>query len=76
MGVVPYPKHYKVIGNKWVFRTKLKANKALDKYKSHLVPKGFQLIAHIDYLETFSSMIKPTTISIVLTISLSKGWSV
>lgn len=32
----------KIIENKWVFRTKLKVHKSLDKYKSIIVTKGFK----------------------------------
>ena len=65
-----------IIQTKWVFRTKLKADGSLDKYKAQLVAKGFQQNACIDILETFSPVIKPSTIRIIFTLAISKGWDI
>lgn len=35
------PKGQKTIGFKWVYKTKLKENREVDKYKAHLVAKGY-----------------------------------
>ena len=35
--LVPYPPSYKVIGVKWVYKTKYLNNKSLDKHKACLV---------------------------------------
>ena len=63
-----------VIQCKWVFRTKLIANGSLDKYKARLVAKGFQRTAGVDFSETFSPVIKASTIRIVFTLAVSRGW--
>ncbi|GKV49598.1 hypothetical protein SLEP1_g56338 [Rubroshorea leprosula] len=65
-----------VIGSKWVYKTKLKADGSLERLKARLVAKGFNQQAGIDYEETFSLVIKPQTIHIVLTIALAKGWTI
>ena len=36
------PKMHKTIGVKWVFKTKLKENGEVDKYKTRLVAKGYK----------------------------------
>lgn len=63
-----------VIGCKWVFCVKLKVDRTLDKYKARLVAKGFLQIIGVDFFETFSLVIKHTTIRIILTMVISKDW--
>lgn len=64
----------KIIRNKWVYCTKLKSGKTLDKYRARVVAKGFQQIAGLDYKETFSPIFKPTIIIIVLAIVIFENW--
>lgn len=63
-----------MIGSRWVFRTKLKVNLSLDKYKSKVVTKGILVKIDIDYIETFNPIVTPTTIRVVLTLTLSQRW--
>ncbi|KAJ0595371.1 putative RNA-directed DNA polymerase [Helianthus annuus] len=63
------------IGCKWVFRIKRKPDGTIDKYKARLVAKGFHQQYGKDYHDTFSPVTKPVTIRTVLSIALSKGWS-
>ena len=39
--LVSRPQHKNVIGVKWVFRTKLKADGSINKHKARLVVKGY-----------------------------------
>jgi len=67
--LVPPNSATNVIGCKWVFRLKRKADGSIDWYKARLVAKGFHQQPGIDYVETYSPVIKPTTVHIVLSCS-------
>lgn len=72
--LVPCPKDKKIIGCKWIYKVKRNSNGSLARYKARLVAKGFHQTADIDYNETFSPVIKPTTIRILLTLVLTYNW--
>lgn len=74
--LVPQENNMNVIGVKWVFKTKYKADNSLDKLKARLVAKGFNQEEGIDFLETFSPVIKPVTMRLILTIATVKKWRV
>jgi hypothetical protein len=73
--LVPPIKGTNVIGCKWVYKIKRKVDGSLDRYKARLVAKGFKQRYGIDYEDTFSPVIKPTTIHIILSVAISRGWS-
>lgn len=52
--LVDLPQGHKPIGVKWVYKTKLKENRSVDKYKASLVVKGYKQEACIDYTEVFA----------------------
>jgi hypothetical protein len=73
--LVPPQKGQNIIGCKWVYKTKRKQDGSLDRYKACLVAKGFKQRYDIDYEDTFSPVVKAVTIRIVLSIAVSRGWS-
>lgn len=73
--MVPYPSYTTPIANKWVYRTKLLAYGNLNKYKPRVVANGYSQLEGIDYAGTFSPIVKPQTIRVVLTLTISMNWS-
>jgi histone deacetylase 1/2 len=63
-----------VVGCKWIFRLKRHTDGTVARYKARLVAKGFNQRPGLDYHETFSPVVKPTTIRLVLSIAISNGW--
>ncbi|KAK1668631.1 hypothetical protein QYE76_056790 [Lolium multiflorum] len=64
-----------LIDCKWVYHVKKNADGTVDKYKACLVAKGFKQRYDINYEDTFSPVVKATTIRLVLTVVISRGWS-
>jgi hypothetical protein len=60
---------------KWVYRIKKNADGTVDRYKARLVTKGFKQSYSIDYEDTFSPVVKAATIKLVLSVAISRGWS-
>ncbi|KAH0655706.1 hypothetical protein KY285_030588 [Solanum tuberosum] len=69
--LVPHNPSMNVLGCKWVFRIKKNSAGTIELYKARLVAKGFHQQEGHDFFETFSSVVKPTTIRIILTIASS-----
>ena len=44
------------------------------RYKAHFVAKGFHQRLGIDFADTFSPVVKPTTIRILLHLAATYGW--
>jgi histone deacetylase 1/2 len=72
--LVDRPPGVKVISGKWVFTHKFGANGALERYKARWVLRGDLQRAGVDFGETFTPVVKPATIRIVLTIIASRQW--
>ncbi|RVW83187.1 Retrovirus-related Pol polyprotein from transposon RE1 [Vitis vinifera] len=61
-----------IVGCKWIFRTKRHSDGSVDRHKARLVAKGFHQRPGIDYHDTFSPVVKPATIHLVLSLAVSR----
>ena len=59
----------KVIGCKWVFKTKLDENGQVEHYKAWLVAQGFSQIPGIDFDETFAPVTRHQTLRTLLALA-------
>lgn len=74
--LVPASNTQKLVDSKWVFKIKYNTDGTIFKHKARLVAKGFQQTPGIDFGETFSPVIKATTVRLVLTLAVKFGWQV
>lgn len=65
-----------VVGCRWVFTIKYNSDGTIDRYKARIVAKGYHQQQGIDYEDTFSPVIKLTTIRIVLGLAVNNDWPV
>ena len=73
--LVPLPPSKNVVGCKWVFKIKRNSDGSLARYKERLVAKGYLQQYSLDYEETFSPVVKPTAVRIILALAVQFGWS-
>ena len=66
--LVPPPSRVNIIDSKWVFKVKKHADGSIERYKVRLVAKGFKQRQGLDYEDTFSPVVKPTTIRLLLSL--------
>ena len=66
---VDQPHDHKIISSKWVFRIKRGPDGKIQKYKAHLVTKGFTQVEGIDYDETFAPVMKFSSLRTVLALT-------
>ncbi|GAB2272659.1 hypothetical protein Dimus_038986 [Dionaea muscipula] len=74
--LVPRTASQNVIGCKWVYRIKRNPDGTVARYKARLVAKGFHQQPGVDFSETFSPVVRPSTVRLVLTIAVTHGWCV
>ncbi|KAL6323474.1 hypothetical protein AAG906_039046 [Vitis piasezkii] len=73
--VMTLPRGKKPMSCKWVFTVKYKADGTVERYKAHLVAKGFTQTYGIDYTETFAPVAKLNTIRVLLSLAANLDWS-
>ena len=72
--LVPAKPGVNLVDCKWVYKLKLHSDGTIARYKARLVAKGFHQQARIDYTETFSPIVKPATVKLILDIAVSFNW--
>lgn len=64
--LVEKPQDRKIIGVKWVYRTKLNADGSVNRHKARLVVKGYAQIFDVDFSEIFALVARLDIIRLLL----------
>lgn len=72
--LLPISKATNIINHKWMYKIKRKPNKKVKRYTFRVVAKGFHQKEGVDLFETFSYVIKTSTLRMMLNLALSRNW--
>lgn len=71
--IVPLSIGKQAFGYRWVYKIKHKADGTIERIKSKLVVKGFTQQSRIDYTETFSPVVKISTVRALIATTVKNG---
>lgn len=74
--LVPHPPGANIVTGKWIFKHKHNSDGSLARHKARWVVCGYSQRPGLDYDETFSPVIKPTTICVILNLAVTRGWPI
>ncbi|KAE8719380.1 hypothetical protein F3Y22_tig00109971pilonHSYRG00141 [Hibiscus syriacus] len=72
--LVKLPEGRSVVGYKWLFKLKKNPYGSINRYKARLVAKGYSQMPGYDFGETFSPVVRFTTLNIVLSLAVTNDW--
>lgn len=74
--LVELPEGEKLVGVKWIYKTKVNEKGEIDKFKTHLVAKGHTQEYEVDYSDVFALIARHDTIRMVISFAALNNWTV
>ncbi|RVW21554.1 Retrovirus-related Pol polyprotein from transposon RE2 [Vitis vinifera] len=74
--LVPPPPSAHIFGCCWIYKLKYLLNGSVERHKARLVAQGFTQTLGLDYFDTFSPVVKPCTILLILALAVSFQWPI
>ncbi|XP_017696471.2 uncharacterized mitochondrial protein AtMg00820-like [Phoenix dactylifera] len=68
------PVRKSAVGCKWVYKVKHHGDGSIERFKARLAAKGYTQMEGLDYLETFSPVVKMVTIRTILALASYLNW--
>ncbi|CAN6695276.1 unnamed protein product [Malus baccata var. baccata] len=72
--IVKLPKGKKVVGSRWVYKTKFHSDGTIERNKARLVTRGFTQTYGVDYKKTFAPVAKMNNVRVLLSVSINNAW--
>lgn len=72
--LVSLPPNKNLVRCKWIYKIKKNSDGSMARYKARLVAKRFSQEVGLDYYDTFSQVVKPTIVRLILALVASFGW--
>jgi hypothetical protein len=70
--LVERPENRKLVGSKWIFKTKTNAAGQVERYKARLVAQGFSQVYGKDYDETFCPVVRMESIRTLIAMAVQR----
>ena len=70
------PKKSQNVGIKWVYKTNMKENGEVNKFKARLLAKGYKQEYGVDYVEVFAPIARLDTIRLMIALDAQNAWKI
>jgi hypothetical protein len=72
--LVPRPQSHNVVDCRWIFKVKPCPDRSTERHKACLVPQGFSQVPGLDLGDTFSPVVRPAIVRLILSLAVASGW--